>query len=657
MRFAPWNTLRGRTVGQRIFAGFILLLTLCVGIGSFAIFIMHTVTDNARALADSVAPQADLASDLAAKSATARFAAIRFAATGETEAKDATETALTEVAAALAEARTFSDAHPDLPHLREGLDAADAAFLAYEENFTKMVKTQRGLGDARRILDAQAAVLTENTNALIAKENAQLEALLSAGANPEAIREAHQKSVLATEMLEISNQIQKASFRSQAINDYTDARASLVLFDGIEERVDAIKETAVDPTKIAQLDAIRAACDEYFDGVRKLLGADMSIRKVTKQGDEAANQFDELVANILDASIAETNTYARQETASLAASIQTLLGGLAVAVVLGLATAYLISRSINRQLRTTADQLSDGSHQVASASTQVSSSSHSLAHGSSQQAASLEEISSSIEELTSMTQRNASNAESGSTAAIGARTAAETGAKEMGRMQEAMDAIQQSSQEISKIIKTIDEIAFQTNILALNAAVEAARAGEAGAGFAVVAEEVRSLAQRSALAAQETASKIADATERSSQGVAISVRVGEGLQTILERTREVDKLVAEVAQASKEQSDGLSQINSAIGDMDRVTQSNAAGAEETASAAEELNAQSAELQRVASTLARLVGAVHEEREPSSNSRQMSPSGGTEEDVFHDQKPSRDREAQASSRQYEDAFFG
>jgi len=176
-------------------------------------------------------------------------------------------------------------------------------------------------------------------------------------------------------------------------------------------------------------------------------------------------------------------------------------------------------------------------------------------------------------------------------------------------MQSAMNAIQQSSHDISKIIKTIDEIAFQTNILALNAAVEAARAGVAGAGFAVVADEVRSLAQRSAVAARETADKIADATTRSAQGVELSQRVSAGLQHILEKNREVDRLVAEVATASHEQSVGLSQINTAITQMDKVTQANAASAEETAAAAQELNAQSEELRNSSAQLGALVGLV------------------------------------------------
>ena len=302
---------------------------------------------------------------------------------------------------------------------------------------------------------------------------------------------------------------------------------------------------------------------------------------------------------------------AEEEPKHIVAAAQNfnLLTGILAGVTLVLSSvfAFLVTRGINKALAQTAESLSEGSTRIASASGQVASSSQALADGASEQAASLEEISASLEQLSSMTKRNAENAQAGKTSAGQARAAAEAGAAEMDRMQTAMNAIQQSSTDIAKIIRTIDEIAFLTNILALNAAVEAARAGEAGAGFAVVANEVRSLAQRSALAARETADKIAEASTRSAQGVEISVRASTGFTEILAKVREVDRLVAEVATASSEQSQGLVQINTAVGHMDKVTQANAAGAEETASAAEELNAQSEELHAAAGQLAALVG--------------------------------------------------
>ena len=176
----------------------------------------------------------------------------------------------------------------------------------------------------------------------------------------------------------------------------------------------------------------------------------------------------------------------------------------------------------------------------------------------------------------------------------------------MAEMTTAMNAIKASSDDIAKIIKTIDEIAFQTNILALNAAVEAARAGEAGMGFAVVADEVRSLAQRCAQAAKETATKIEDAVQKSAHGAEISAKVAKSLEEIVTKARQVDEMAGEVASASREQTQGIEQVNTAVAQMDKVTQSNAATAEESASAAEELNAQADALKDAVAELLQMV---------------------------------------------------
>src|SRR6478752_10129043 len=194
-----------------------------------------------------------------------------------------------------------------------------------------------------------------------------------------------------------------------------------------------------------------------------------------------------------------------------------------------------------------------------------------------------------------MAKRNSEGAVRAKDLAQQARRAADAGTNDVAAMNQAMAAIKASADGIAKIIKTIDEIAFQTNILALNAAVEAARAGEAGAGFAVVAEEVRALAQRSATAARETAAKIEVALQKSNEGAATSVEVAGMLTEIVGQVRTMDTLVVEIAKASVEQSQGLDQITKAMTEMDRVTQANAATAEESASVAHELSTQSVQL--------------------------------------------------------------
>jgi methyl-accepting chemotaxis protein len=287
---------------------------------------------------------------------------------------------------------------------------------------------------------------------------------------------------------------------------------------------------------------------------------------------------------------------------------QSAVIGLGVAsIVLGLGLAVIIARSITGPLGTLANSLGEGADQTAAASGQVSAASQALAEGASEQAASLEETSASLEELTSMTRRNADHSRQVKTVAATAREAAVAGGNQMERLESSMQAIKTSSEDITKILKTIDEIAFQTNILALNAAVEAARAGEHGAGFAVVAEEVRALAQRSAMAARETSSKIDASVTNSLQGVEITAMVGSSFKDIQGHIQQLDSLVAEIAGASHEQSMGIGQVATAVSQMDKVTQSNAGSAEETAAAAEELNGQSVMLRDAVMQLKTLTG--------------------------------------------------
>jgi methyl-accepting chemotaxis protein len=279
------------------------------------------------------------------------------------------------------------------------------------------------------------------------------------------------------------------------------------------------------------------------------------------------------------------------------------------ALILGVAVSFLIIRATNQVLGTVSDQLAVGADQTAAAAGQVSAASQTLAEGSSEQAAALEETSAALSEIASMTKRNSESAGQAKGLANQTRHAAEAGAASMTEMSTAMDGIKESSNNIAKIVKTIDEIAFQTNILALNAAVEAARAGEAGAGFAVVAEEVRSLAQRSAQSAKETAALIEQSVARSDNGVQISTKVAASFQDIVTSARKVDDLVAQIATASNEQTQGITQVTSAVGQMDSVTQANAGSAEEAASAAEELNAQAAAMRESVQQLQTLVGAA------------------------------------------------
>jgi hypothetical protein len=379
-------------------------------------------------------------------------------------------------------------------------------------------------------------------------------------------------------------------------------------FMTLKAECDEVRSVTTGATHLKMLDNITTASAEYQKAMSGLASdwrdRDRINQERMKLGSDMSGISQTASANGLKDATEQT----QRSTETLATASFSVYTGLAVAVLVGVVLGGLIIRGISRVLCLVINRLNDNSARVADSAAPVLASSQALAEGASEQAASLEETSASLEEMSSMVQRNSDNAQNAKVLAQQTRGAADSGATDMQEMTQAMNDIKASSDKISKIIKTIDEISFQTNILALNAAVEAARAGEAGMGFAVVADEVRSLAQRCAQAAKETASNIEECISKSERGVQISAKVEQSLQEILAKARQVDELIAEIATASNEQSQGISQVNTAVSQMDKVTQANAATAEETASAAAELDAQAGSMRDAVGELMKLGGS-------------------------------------------------
>lgn len=320
----------------------------------------------------------------------------------------------------------------------------------------------------------------------------------------------------------------------------------------------------------------------------------------------AAQECDKALAALID-QVAQEMTSEKAVAADLYAQGRRWSVIIAVAGTLaGMLFAWIIVAGLVRRLTRVSEILSANAEQVDRASDEIAGSSKSLADSASTQASSLEETSASLAEMSSMTKQNADNAGQANSLSVGAQGATEQGREAVTRMGQAMNKIHTSAEETAKIVKTIEEIAFQTNLLALNAAVEAARAGEAGMGFAVVAEEVRNLALRSSEAAKQTAHLISDAQTNAKTGVTLIKDVEVHFSKISEGITKVTSLIAEVANASIEQSKGVEQINVAVTAMERVTQTNAAAAEEASAASTELSSQAKELKEAVASLNRVI---------------------------------------------------
>ncbi len=365
--------------------------------------------------------------------------------------------------------------------------------------------------------------------------------------------------------------------------------------------------------------AVKATLQQEITNYRRKFDAlttvDREIRTGLDKMRQAYRELGPLVDAVVDGSAkaAAMKADTAKAGASKNGAISMAIGG--GGIILGIILAFILGRSISAPIDQAIKELGDGANQVGSAADQMSANSQMLADNAGEQAAALEETSSSMEEMSSMTRQNTDNAGHADklmTETMAVVTRANDSMEELTR---AMAEIARASEDTSKIIKTIDEIAFQTNLLALNAAVEAARAGEAGAGFAVVAEEVRNLAMRSADAAKNTAGLIEDTVARVSRGSAIVDDTAKAFVEINEHSNKIGELIKEVATASIEQDTGVTQVNKAITQLDQGVQSIAANAEETASASEELNAQVASIRDTLAALAALVNGTEKSLTP------------------------------------------
>ncbi len=610
-----------KSLGAKLIASFIAVAVLTLALGGLAVFNMWRVKSTAESLATSKVPAVAVANEVERSSLRTMYETRGYAFTEETGYLEKAKVEMADVLKFLREASDHAAKH-ELAVLRENAKLATEKATAYGELMNDTVKITEALKQDKQALDVAAAAYMKAAEDFFHNQEATLKteigALGSGKLTEDKLQERFQKILIAQQVIDEGNEIRVGAWKAISNRSPDAFRATMKRFDSVNAKLDELRKITRQDLNIAQIAACRAAGQAYLKGMESFLANWLAREEIgarrLKTGDEVLAAAEKTAKFNMEGTVTGT----KESAAALSGASNLVLIGCGVTVVLALALGVLITRSITVPIRRVAETLSAGSEQTASASRQVASSSQSLAEGSSEQAASLEETSSSLEEMSSTTQRNADGAQRATALAKEARAAAETGTQDMDAMNSAMRDIKTSSDDVAKIIKTIDEIAFQTNILALNAAVEAARAGEAGMGFAVVADEVRALAQRSAQAAKDTASKIETAIAKTAQGVQISERVATALHNIVGKARQVDELAAEVATASQEQTRSIDQLNQAVGQMDKVTQSTAANAEESAGAAEELTAQAASLQEAVQELLALVDgakATHGSRGP------------------------------------------
>ncbi len=585
------------TIGKKITLGFGLLFTLLIVVATIA---YTALGDAGRGLAmfAGSAQETYVAASLESAMQGLKLNVNEFLATGSAESITACDAAQKVLDTELASAAQ---------HIVEPKRAAEIAkarelLATYHTAFTEIVANHKAqVAIENDVLTPQGKTIADGLQHMLAQAKTQGD-MNAAFQISNGLKAFFECSSLVNSFL-LTSDAPKAAAAREALA-VTVSQIQKMQKDQVEmEQLDA---TLKDDAKTALLVQLQKTAITFRSGLDEVVTAQQTRAKILS---ERINR----VAPEFTASLARVKTSVHDYQGELQSRTQTeqrrnefvVLTITSIGLVLGAVCAWLITRGVTHRITEVAARLSTESEKTGAAALQVSSASQSMANGASQQAASLEETSSSLHEMASMTSRNSDNAQNAKTLANQARQTADAGAIDMEQMKTAMAAIKGSSTEISKIIKTIDEIAFQTNILALNAAVEAARAGEAGLGFAVVADEVRNLAQRCAGAAKETADKISASTEKSEQGARISEKMATNLAAIVDKTRQLDERIAEIAQSSHEQSEGIGQLNTAVASMDKITQENAALAEESSASAEELKSQAEQVRLAVADLMRM----------------------------------------------------
>ncbi|SMG23511.1 HAMP domain-containing methyl-accepting chemotaxis protein [Dethiosulfovibrio salsuginis] len=593
----------------KISFGFAIVLLIAIVIGSLGIFNMKNVQKEATELAEMNVPEIDVASRMERRARETMYEIRGYGYTENETMLTAGKAHLTRLIELFGEGQELVSRYPQgLKNFGESAQTAKRHAETYlqlvdetESNVAQMNRIRASMNDA-------AGSFIRATSDYLDNMNRKMDDHITYS-DVSAIKGRIAKINDVNKVLDLGNEVRIATWRSLAERDVKGIRDVLPNFDKMDSILAALRSNTTEQEDLRSLDQIGQHARQYGTYMTQLAQAfehhDVLAAKRVETGDFILALADQEARHGMDSTVKIANG----AVSSLSSASTVLVIGLIVAVIAGSLLAFVITLSITKPIGRISQILSEGASQVASASGQLSEASQQLAEGSSELASSIEETSATLQQSSSMVRQNNENTKQAASLSKQAMESAEGGNREMNQMMVSMGELKKSSDDIAKIIKVIDEIAFQTNILALNAAVEAARAGEAGMGFAVVAEEVRNLAQRSAQAAKDTASIIETNIELSQAGVAVAEKVKTSLEEISTGSRKVSELVDEITAASQEQAQGIEQINKAILQMDQVTQNTASNAEESASASEELNAQAESMNEAVQNLIALINGA------------------------------------------------